>query len=366
MVRALRWCLLAALMSCGIWSCCDHGHAKSPLPPSSARGALANSAATQIWQPPAYVDRTRFAEREIRVGVGRWQVDGTLTIPREPGQSSAVVVLVHGSGPQDRDQTLGPNKPFKDLAWGLASRGIAVLRYEKRTRQHGAAVRAHFRDSLTLKEETVDDAIAAVDSVRAHPETAGAQIFVLGYSLGGSAIPRIARRDRAIGGFVIMAGAAQPFEESLVKQLEHVVALDGKVSTTERQILDKLRAQAERVKVLVPGGHVEPGQLPLDLPGPYWLDLKANPPTQLLQDERRPFLVVQGGRDYQVTARDLAIWRRALAQAEATFMTYPRLNHLFAAGTGLSSPTEYQRPGHVAAAVLRDVAAWIHRHASSS
>jgi len=329
-------------------------------PPGADAATIAPATeGSHSWQAPPYVDRARFDERALRVGAGRWAIDGTLTIPR--GKNVPAVVLVHGSGPQDRDQTLGPNKPFKDLAWGLASRGVAVLRYDKRTHQHAAAVKAHIGEALTLREETVDDALAAAQSVRGQPEIDSGRVFVLGYSLGGTAIPRIARRDRDLAGFVIMAGGAQPLEKSLIAQLEHVVTLDGKVSQAEKEILDKLRAQAELVRVLTAGSHVRPEQLPLSLPAPYWLDLKAHPLAALLRDERRPFLVVQGQRDYQVTAADLAIWRGALAGAEATFETYPDLNHLFAAGTGQSSPTEYQQPGHVAAEVVRDLAGWIHQ-----
>jgi len=75
------------------------------------------------------------------------------------------VVLVHGSGPQDRDETIGPNKPFRDLAWGLASQGIAVLRYDKRTKVHGAMM-AGAVEQFTVKEETIDDALAAVALLR--------------------------------------------------------------------------------------------------------------------------------------------------------------------------------------------------------
>ena len=88
------------------------------------------------------------------------------------------VVLVHGSGPNDRDETIGPNKPFRDLAWGLATRGIAVLRYEKRTKRHRLKM-ALLANSLTVKEETIDDAVAAVTTLHAVEEIDASRIFVL-------------------------------------------------------------------------------------------------------------------------------------------------------------------------------------------
>ena len=91
---------------------------------------------------PAYVDQTKFEEKDVVVGTGEWQLPGTLTLPKGNGPFAAVV-LVHGSGPNDRDETIGPNKPFKDLAWGLASQGIAVLRYDKRTKVYAEKMAAH-------------------------------------------------------------------------------------------------------------------------------------------------------------------------------------------------------------------------------
>ena len=95
--------------------------------------------ASAAYVTPAYVDVTSFTETEVTVGSGQWALPGTLTIPRGAGPFPGVV-LVHGSGPNDRDETIGPNKPFRDLAQGLASKGIAVLRYEKRTKFYAEEV----------------------------------------------------------------------------------------------------------------------------------------------------------------------------------------------------------------------------------
>ena len=84
------------------------------------------------WQRPPYSKPNTFHERDVTVGEDQWKLPATLTIPNGNGPFPAVV-LVHGSGPNDRDETKGGTKVFRDLAEGLASRGIATLRYEKRT-----------------------------------------------------------------------------------------------------------------------------------------------------------------------------------------------------------------------------------------
>jgi hypothetical protein len=122
---------------------------------------------------------TRFTEESVTVGAGEWALPGTLSMPLNP--IAAAIVLVHGSGPSDRDETVGPNKPFRDLAWGLADRGIAVLRYEKRTHQYAGKMAGN-RD-LTVREETTEDAILAAAPLRAHDRIDPKRVFILGHSL---------------------------------------------------------------------------------------------------------------------------------------------------------------------------------------
>src|SRR4051812_37376787 len=152
---------------------------------------------------------TRFTEESVTVGGGEWALPATLSMPLGP--VAAALVLVHGSGPNDRDETVGPNKPFRDLAWGLADRGIAVLRYEKRTRQYAAKMVGN--GNLTVREETIDDALLAAALLRRYERINPKRVFVLGHSLGGTLAPRIAAEDRSLAGLIIMAGATRPFLE---------------------------------------------------------------------------------------------------------------------------------------------------------
>src|SRR5262249_29401225 len=147
------------------------------------------------YSPPAYVTPASYTETEFTVGSGDWPLPGTLEMPVGAGPFPALV-LVQGSGPNDRDETLFGNKPFKDLALGLASRGVAVLRYDKRTKVYQAKLAGV--PGLTVTEEVVEDALAAVKTLRAQPRIDPARVFVLGHSLGGMLIPRIAARPASL------------------------------------------------------------------------------------------------------------------------------------------------------------------------
>ena len=159
---------------------------------------------TTVYEPPAYVNQDLFTEREVQIGEGEWVLPGTLSIPVGDGPFAAVL-LVHGSGPNDRDEAIGPNKPFRDLAWGLASQGIVVLRYDKRTKVYPEKM-SDLLNTLTVKEEVIDDVLEAVSLLRSIPEVDSQRIVVLGHSMGGYLLPRIGAADRGIAGLVVLAG----------------------------------------------------------------------------------------------------------------------------------------------------------------
>ena len=310
-------------------------------------------AQSQQYKSPAYVDAAKFEERDVTFGAEPWSLPGTLTLPKGDGPFPAVV-LVHGSGPNDRDETIGPNKPFKDIAQGLASQGIAVLRYDKRTKVYPQEM-MQVKD-FTVKNETIDDAVAAVDFLRSQPEIDPQKIFVVGHSLGGYLAPRIGVADDKIAGLIIMAGLTRPLENVMVEQTRYILESDGSLSVEDQAKVEELRQQVDAVKALTE----QSTEITLGAPPSYWLDLRDYHPTDLARVLKMPLLVLQGERDYQVTMQDFKNWQDALSgQANVTLKSYPGLNHLFIYGDAKSVPAEYQIPGNVASEVIQDVVSWI-------
>src|ERR1700688_127792 len=326
-----------------------------PTQPPAQPPTQAQTQSQTEWTPPEYVRRGAFHEGAVTVGASPWELPGTLAVPNGPGPFPAVV-LVHGSGPEDQDETIGPNRPFKDLAWGLASRGIAVLRYDKRTLRYGSRLRLD-SGTFTVRDETVDDARAAVALATAQPEIDRRRIFVLGHSLGGTLAPRIAQGDPRVAGLVLMGGGARPLSKVLVEQVRYVASLGpGGANAGEAQIRAAERAVREiEDPTLTPTTMID--VLGTSIPGSYFLDLRAYHPAAAAAKLGIPILVLQAGRDYQVTMADFEAWKAALARSpRAVFKLYPGLYHLFlpslTAGAGLGSPADYDRPGHVAAPVI--------------
>src|SRR5258708_904120 len=242
--------------------------------------------ANATYEPPPYAQPERFHEQEVQIGQGRWVLPGTLSLPQGDGPFAAVL-LVHGSGPGDRDETLPPNKPFRDLAWGLASQGIAVLRYEKRTKVYAASLGSE-RDTFTVKEEVIDDALEAVALLRSRPEIDAQQIFVLGHSLGGYMAPRIGEASPEIRGLIILAGSARPFEDVILDQMTYVLSLIIPDPVTRQQQLAVLKKQVELVKDPNRLPTAAATDLPLGVPAAYWLHLNAYQPGTVAQTLTQP------------------------------------------------------------------------------
>ncbi|MFJ9847576.1 serine aminopeptidase domain-containing protein [Kitasatospora sp. NPDC101155] len=307
-----------------------------------------------VWQPPRYAQQDRFSEREVLLGAGALAVPGTLTLPDGPGPWPAVVLLA-GGGPFDRDETSGPNKPLKDLAWGLASRQVAVLRFDKPTFAHPDRLPSDF----TMADEYLPPALAAVQLLLQQPEVASDRIHLLGHSMGGKAAPRIAAADPSVAGLVLLAADAQPMHQAVVRVARHLAALAPGPSTDEA--VAALARQAE----LVAGPELAPDTpqelLPLGFSAAYWLDLRTYDPVATAAALACPMLILQGGRDYQVTvADDLALWQRALAHRPGVAIRiHQDANHLFLPGSGHPTPAEYARPGHVAPSVVDEIATWL-------
>lgn len=309
--------------------------------------------ASPSYTAPSYVSAEKFEEVPMRIKAGTFELPAMLSIPKGVAHPP-VVVLVHGSGPNDMDESIGPNRPFKDIAWGLASRGIAVLRYDKRTKV-GAG---RMGNTITVDQEVIEDALSALDSARANPRLDAKRSFLLGHSLGAMLAPEIAARDGKLAGVLVVAGTPRDLAAVMVYQFTYLKSLPANSSADAQHSITDAQAQLERLVRKEP----KPEELIMGAPASYFYDLASRDAMKHATSLRIPMFFLQGGRDYQVLSSDLELWKKGLAgHANTSFKLYPDLNHLFMTGTGKATPTEYTVAGHVKEDVIEDIAKFIRR-----
>ena len=286
------------------------------------------------YQNPPYGDESHVTEIPLVIGNKPYLLKGILTLPKA-GEHFPVIILVHGSGPHDMDETIGNNKPFKDLALGLAELGIATFRYDKRTHAYGTKL-ATIKDSITIDNEVTEDACAAIQSISNIKDIDSNRIYLLGHSLGGMIAPRIAERSTQLAGIIVMAGNSRPLQEVVKDQFDYLLGPNSK------------SADAKTLRLGLSDG--------------YWASFDAYNQTQTAQKLNCKQLYLQGEADYQVTMKDFNGWKTALSsKPTVSFQSFPKLTHLMTAITreGLSLPSDYEKDGHVDLIVIQTIKNWI-------
>lgn len=310
------------------------------------------------------------ADEKIIIGAKtEHQLNGILSIPQTVGSVPAVV-LVHGSGPSDMDEKIGSNVPFKDLADGLFEKGIAVLRYDKRTFVYGKEMKNDLE--LSVKEESIEDTILAADFLRDDSRIDSDKIFILGHSLGGMLAPRIDAEGGNFAGMVIMGGSPRKFEDILMDQNNEVLnSLNpflkwiakkqiAAISSKLKNIYELNDEEAKSTRVL--GKHVR---------AYYLKEMGEHSSVNYLRESNKPIFILQGEKDFHVTVeKDFEGYKKLLGErSNVKFKLYPNLNHLFMPsvyGEIRKAKKEYKVAQHVDRQVICDIAEWVLQQGGTS
>ena len=294
----------------------------------------------------------------------------TMTIPQGKGPFPAVV-LITGSGPQDRDESLMGHKPFLVLSDYLTRHGIAVLRADDRGT---AKSTGDFATATTADFAT--DTEAGIAYLKTRPEVDPHKIGLIGHSEGGVIAPMIAARNKDVAFIVMMAGPGVPGDQILIAQVEAIDRASGRSAgdtakdvAREREVLTLLETEKDhdvlqkelKDKLDVP--EAQAGAAIKQLTSPWFRYFISYDPATALRKVTCPVLAIIGEKDTQVPAKlNLPAIRAALEQAgnqhfEADEL--PGLNHLFqTAATG--APTEYAQIEETMSPVaLEKMAGWI-------
>jgi dienelactone hydrolase len=297
-----------------------------------------------------YMDTTSFVEQAATVGT-EFPLAAMLSIPKGDGPFPGVV-LVHGSGPHDMDETIGGNKTFRDLAWGLASRGIMVLRYDKRTLHYGNKMNAL---TVTVQDETIDDAILALELLRDQPACDTTRLILCGHSLGAMLAPEIAAHMPSVDGVVMLAPIARPLETVISDQLRFIASQQDSLTPTEDI---KLRSELEKCEEIRKGTLMKTKRL-LGMPASYFYDLQKRDQKAYALQLDIPMFIARGTKDYQAPQMEMVLWKEWLAgKQNVTFRSYKDAYHLFIATDAKPGPWNYQQEGNIMPELIDDLATW--------
>lgn len=305
-------------------------------------------------------------DEKVIVGNGsKYPLDGILALPEDLSNPVPAVVLVHGSGPSDKDETIMVNKPFRDISDYLVAQGIAVLRYDKRTFVYGKKmIKEADYNKLTVEQETIEDALLATTLLKSDTRIDPDRVFIIGHSMGGMLAPRIDAEGGNYAGLIILAGSPRDLSEIMLGQIDDLI---GQMNKLLRFVATKQTAGLKGKFAAIPQMTTEQAQTTKVFGKTYaWYfkEMNEHPPALYLTDIQKPVLILQGDKDFQVSVeKDFDLYKALLEQKpNVTFKLYPGLNHLFMKsvyGRGKNSQKEYKVPSNVEETVLNDIAQWI-------
>lgn len=291
-------------------------------------------------------------EKELNLEIAdNRTLPGTFAVPKNLHKYPAVV-FVHGSGPNGRDETVGLNKPFRDLAWGLAKQGIASFRYDKVTYVYGEEVAAD--KEFTVYDETVNDAVKAAALLK--KQEGVSKVYILGHSQGAMMMGAIAQGAEP-DGCIMMAGPTGNFAEMMERQYQFIESLNTDATDEEKAYYEKAYAEIDKMKMLE--------TLPEDttvmgMSLPYLQSILGYDTVGEAQKINAPVLVLQGEEDYQVTMDDYKVWQDSFKDKENWhFTSFPGLTHLFMEGKYEEGPASYEVAQHIPDEVIDVIAGFI-------
>ncbi|WP_176535557.1 alpha/beta hydrolase [Bacillus cereus] len=296
----------------------------------------------------------KWEESSIKVGYNEKKLNGLLTLPKGI-EKPPVAILLQGSGPNNMDSIIGTglNRPFADIAHGLAEKGIASIRYDKRSY-------AYPNDVFDVETEYLKDAKEAVRLVKEDERVDSNRIYLIGHSQGGLVGPKIVQDNPEIKGFVSMAGPLRRLEDIVLTQTKLRLKQENLSDERKKEELDNTKAGVEKIKKL---NSADKTEVILGYPASYWNGLNKIDGVSIVKNLNIPMFIMQGTTDFHVLEKvDYKLWQETLAGKDnVSFKLYPGLSHLFMPGGSADKfdGSIYNKPAHVDSQVIEDISGWI-------
>jgi hypothetical protein len=263
------------------------------------------------------------------------------------------------------NEKVGNTYFFKDLAEGLAKHGIATIRYDKRTFAHGKELMKNHSLDLSVKEETIEDALFATDLLRKDPRIDLKKIFIIGHSMGGMLVPRIDAEGGNFTGLIILAGSPRKMEEIITEQQDNYTkSSNALIKWIVNMQFGKIRKKLEKIYDMTDEEAMATPIFGKYVKAYYLKEWGLKPTSGYLKNLVKPILVMQGDKDFHVSVeKDFEKYKEILAaNPNVSFKLYPDLNHLFMPsvyGDIKKGLKEYKKAQKIEEYVINDIANWV-------
>lgn len=311
-------------------------------------------------------------QEKITIGDNtKYPLKGILTLPDHITNPVPAVIFVHGSGSSNMDEKVGKLTPFKDLAEGLVKYNIASIRYDKRTYSHALKMFRDKKVTITVKEETIEDALLATDLLRLDTRIDSNNIFIIGHSMGGMLAPRIDDEGGHYKGLIIMAGSPRKLEDIMIEQTNEVLEnLNPVMKFLLKGQLNKINKSFEGLYDLS-DEEAKKKKIGSGTTAYYFKEMGEHPTSKYLANINKPMLIIQGEKDFQVKLdKDFNAYKELLKdKSNITFKLYDNLNHCFVPsiyGDITKAKQEYNIEQHISNEIIKDIAQWINKTASKN
>ncbi len=304
---------------------------------------------------------TNLTEKDVSIKVNdNISLPGKLTLPYDLSKPVPAVILSAGSGPCDMDESIGPNKPFQDIAWGLAERGIAVLRYDKRP----CLLRRNPNLGIAInntKDEYTDDMLTAINLLCNQSDIDSKKIFILGHSEGAMLIPRFEKITNVPAGYIMLAAPAVKIQDEVLRQVQYLCDIGIIPAADSDAQMAAIKQAYDEINAITEADSQNTSHMVFYAPKSYWADLNVYNQVEQAKSITLPLFILQGETDYQVTMDDFNAWKTALqGKSNVTFKSYPGYNHIFTKTKGeKSTPAEYAEYEAFSPDVISDIADFI-------
>lgn len=305
------------------------------------------------YENPAYATKQNYIDTEVVIK-GDVEVNASIMTPKE-NKKDIICLFLAGSGKQDKDASIGPNKIFMDLSLGLAVNGITSVRFGKRD-----LTKIKNETLISIEKEYVEDVISIISYIKNQKEFDNYKIFLVGHSLGGMIAPKLSTLSKEIDGIILMGANFRPLEDLILEQMIHLASLNRNDTSKKQELeIQRIKKQVSYVKdSLTITSKKE--KLPLSVVPSYWISLEKYylNTKKRIKKIKKPVLVLWGEKDYQVPKKDYLLYKENLGK-KATFKSYPELNHIFHISDGQLSPEEYKNQGNIPEYVINDISDWV-------